>query len=190
MQPERSMPHSQAPTSADAPQPLTPAELLQLPVAWRLSTGTEHEYRVACDIRQVNLLLSAIDKPPTQPDDNALRLSNSDLVELAIQTWRLEKRVQSMDPTVDARAFKQFTDSVRRFTKLLERFSTAYEDVTNKPFTSGWQEVEVVNWDEPDATPAPVAAGPWVKQTISPIVRRQGIVIKTGQVICVDMPDL
>lgn len=181
---------SQTLASADTPRPLTPAELLQLPVAWRLSPGTETESRAACDIQQLHRLLSAIDQPPTQPEDNVLRLSNSDLVELAIQTWRLEKRVQSMDPTVDARAFKQFTDSVRRFTKLLERFSTEYEDVTNKPFTSGWQEVEVVNWDEPDATPAPVAAGPWVKQTISPIIRRQGIVIKTGQVICVDMPDL
>ena len=183
-----SNPHE--PLSADAPQPLTPAERLQLPFAWRLSTGIAPESRAAFDIQQVSQLLSALDKPLTQRDENTLRLSNSDLVELAIQTWRLEKRVQSMDPSVDNRAFKQFTDSVRRFAKLLERFSTEYEDVTNKPFTSGWQEVEVVNWDEPDATPPPVAAGPWVKQTISPIVRRQGIVIKTGQVICVDMPDL
>ena len=114
-------------------------------------------------------------------------LSKSDLVEFAIQTWRLQRRVDGMDRDKHKREYKQFSDSVRRFVKILQRFEVEFEDPTGKPFTAGWLEVEVVSWDDPGDEESPVDSGPWVKQTISPIIRQHGITIKTGQVVCVDV---
>ncbi len=168
---------------------MTPAEELALPQEWSFLHGTEGSMLPTDDIASLLDLLHKLDHRDHSPD-HAIALSQADLIELATQTWRLEKRVQSMDPDADKRAFKQFSDSVRRFNKLLQRFSVEYEDPTHKPYTSGWLEVEVVNWDEPDGTPSPVAAGPWVKQTIAPIIRRDGVMIKAGQVICVDASDI
>jgi len=119
-------------------------------------------------------------------DPAAIAISESDLVEFAIQTWRLHRRVEGMDPQKHEREYKQFADSVRRFVKFLERFEVEFEDPVGKPFTTGWLEVEVVTWDEPGDEIPPVASGAWVKQTVSPIVRRKGITIKAGQVICVE----
>ena len=164
----------------------TAADELRVPVAWAFRHGGGGSPSTSSLQQLLNLLEG--DRPAADPD--ALQLSQSDLVELAIQTWRLDKRVQGMNPQTDKRAYKQFSDSVRRFNKLLQRFHVEYEDPTNKPFLTGWNEVEVVSWDEPDDTPSPVEAGPWVKQTISPIVRRDDRMVKAAQVVCVDVPDL
>ena len=175
--------------SADS-APLTPSEELALPREWSFLHGTDESALPAGGIASIAEALKELDYSPRLPNTDAMALNQSDLIELAIQTWRLDKRVQSMDPNADKRAFKQFSDSVRRFNKLLQRFSVDYEDPIHKPYTNGWLEVEVVNWEEPDDTPSPVAAGPWIKQTIAPIIRREDRMIKAGQVVCVDVPDL
>lgn len=117
-------------------------------------------------------------------DDVAL--TTQDLIEFALQTWRLQSRLEGMDKEANVRIYKQFSDSVRRFLKLLERFNVEFEDPTGKPFSTGWREVRVVSWDEPGESDAPVEAGPWIKQTVYPIIRREGVVIKVGEVICVE----
>ena len=73
-----------------------------------------------------------------------MSLTKSDVVEFAIQTWRLQRRVEGMDPEKHKREYRQFSDSVRRFVKFLDRFDVEFEDPTGKPFTTGWLEVEVV----------------------------------------------
>ena len=184
------MPTSPDPERKSEFAPLTLAEELTLPQEWSFLHRTEGYALPADGVASLVDFLQTIDHAAPTLDADAIALSQSDLIELATQTWRLEMRVQSMDPESDKRAFKQFSDSVRRFNKLLQRFSVEYVDPINMPYTSGWQEVEVVNWDEPDGTPSPVAGGPWVKQTIAPIIRREDRMIKAGQVVCVDVPDL
>lgn len=171
-------------------RPWTAADELRLPPEWSFRHHGDASSLGDAGSDRWQQLLGQLEGGGQAADPDALQLSQSDLIELAIQTWRLDKRVRAMNPETDKRAFKQFSDSVRRFNKLLQRFKVEYEDPTNKPFLTGWNEVEVVSWDEPDDTPSPVAAGPWVKQTISPIVRRDDRMIKAAQVICVDVPDL
>jgi hypothetical protein len=170
--------------------PLSPAEVLTLPEEWHFLHPRDQSALPTYDIAALLHNLQRIDQAAQAADADALALSQSDLIELATQTWRLDMRVQAMDSDADKRAVKQFSDSVRRFNKLLQRFSVEYVDPINMPYTSGWQEVEVINWDEPDDTPSPVAGGPWIKQTIAPIIRRKDRMIKAGQVVCVDVPDL
>lgn len=169
--------------------PLSAAEELSLPREWSFLHGAEESCFQVAGLSSIADALHAVDRGLCPPSEETIALSQSDLIELATQTWRLEKRVQSMGADADKRASKQFSDSVRRFSKLLQRFSVEYEDPTHKPYTSGWQEVEVISWEEAETTDPPVTSGAWVKQTISPIIRRHNVMVKAGQVVCVDSPD-
>ena len=83
-------------------------------------------------------------------------ISDSDLCEMAIQTWRLQNRISNLDPKEHKRVRKQLTDSARRFAKILERFDVEFEDLTGRPYVTGWQEVEVVAWEDPEGKESPV----------------------------------
>ena len=130
---------------------------------------------------------SAGHAPPA--DSGGDTISDSDLSELAVQTWRLQNRIAGLDPEEHKRIRKQLMDSARRFTKILQRFDVEFEDVTNRPYNLGWQEVEVVSWEDQGDETSPVESGPWVRSTVSPIVRRQGKAMKLGQVVCVDVDE-
>ncbi len=127
--------------------------------------------------------------PPVTAVTEGTSISDSDLVELAIQTWRLQTRIDGLDENEHGRLRKQLSDSARRFLKILERFDVAYEDPSGKPYTDGWKAVEVVAWDPYSGQPRRVPSGPWVHDVIAPIVRRNEAVIKCGQVVCVDPED-
>lgn len=179
-------------------QPLSFLGRLLLPHEWRISQQAQELELPDDPIELLNEVCSKHTGEIGQPapltgqsdtTNNGTLLTKSDLIEFAIQTWRLQRRVQDLDPVKFKREYKQFSDSVRRFTKFLERFDVEIEDPIGKPFTTGWLEVEVVSWDEPGDEESPVDSGPWVKQTISPIIRQHGITIKTGQIVCVDIEE-
>lgn len=141
------------------------------------------------EIRDAASVASRVANPSSgmQPESGGETISDSDLAELAIQTWRLQNRINGLDPVEHKRIRKSLTDSARRFSKILERFEVEFEDVTGQPYVRGWQEVEVVSWEEPGDETPPVDDGPWVKSTVSPIVRKQGRAMKLGQIVCVDV---
>ena len=187
-----------APLQFPTRRPLSGLTRLLLPRQWRFSQRVEEpllpEYPIAFLAEVLAEHAPAAGQPAPdleQADaaDDRTSLSQSDLVEFAIQTWRLQRRVEGMDREKHKREYKQFSDSVRRFVKILGRLEVEFEDPTGKPFTTGWLEVEVVSWDDPGNEESPVDSGPWVKQTVSPIIRQHGITIKTGQVVCVDVEE-
>ena len=133
----------------------------------------------------------AFASPPAAPGDTVGgdTISESELADLALQTWRLEVRTNGMDPVDHKRIRRQLMDSVRRFKQMLERFEIEFVDPTGGPYSEGWLEVEVVNWVEPGEETPPVESGPWVEKTLSPIIRRGGRLIRSGEVVCVDRDD-
>ena len=112
---------------------------------------------------------------------NELTLRKSDIVELAVQTWRLGRRVDALDGEKNPREKKQFSESLARFKKFLELLKVECVDPTGQTYTDGWAEVEVLSWEEPEAGFS--ASEQKVKQTIAPIVRRGGEIIARGQVV-------
>lgn len=115
------------------------------------------------------------------------QIGKSDLIEFAIQTWRLEKRAQSLDPDAFKREYRQFSDSVRRFKNFLARFDVEFKDPAGSAFDTGMRDIDVISWDDADGEEAPGGiSGPWIKQTVSPIIIKDGAIIKRGEVVCVD----
>jgi hypothetical protein len=115
---------------------------------------------------------------------NGLVLGKGDAIELAIQTWRLSRRVETIDAERFPRERKQLTDSLRRFQRILESLRIEVIDPTGQVYVPGWVEVEVVSWEPPD--PGSDGSVCKVKQTIAPIVRRAGEIIARGQVVATD----
>jgi len=112
-------------------------------------------------------------------------LSKAEAVELAVQTWRLARRVEALDPEKFPRERKHFADSLRRFQKILESHHVEVVDPVGQVYVDGWVEVEVISWEPPK--PGTDASASTIKQTISPIVRRSGEIIARGQVVAIDV---
>ncbi len=112
-----------------------------------------------------------------------LALSKGDVIEIAVQTWRLGRRVEALDAEKNPREKKQFAESLARFRKILDALKVECIDPIGQIYTDGWAEVEVVSWETPE-TGSSVCK---VEQTISPIVRRSGEIIARGQVVVTDM---
>jgi hypothetical protein len=112
-------------------------------------------------------------------------LSKSEAIELAVQTWRLARRVEALDAEKFPREKKQFADSLRRFQKILETHGVEVVDPVGQVYVEGWVEVEVISWEP--LKPGVDATVSTIKQTISPIVRRAGRMIARGQVVAVEV---
>jgi hypothetical protein len=114
-------------------------------------------------------------------------VGRSELVELAVQVWRFARRAEGLDAERFPRERKQMDDSVRRFRRVIDLLGIEIVDPTGQPYSSGWVEVEVLSWEEPD--PGTASARPTVKQCLAPIVRRQGQVLARGQVVVLEASD-
>jgi hypothetical protein len=107
-----------------------------------------------------------------------LALSKGDVIEIAVQTWRLGRRVDALDAEKNPREKKQFSESLWRFRRILELLQIECIDPVGQTYTEGWAEVEVVSWESPEAG---ITVSEYkVKQTIAPIVRRNGEIIARG----------
>lgn len=114
-----------------------------------------------------------------------LALSKGDLIELAVQTWRLARRIESIDGEKLPREKKQLADSLRRFQRILDSLKVEVVDPTGQTYAEGWVEVEVISWEAPE--PGADASIHRVKQCVAPIIRRQGEIVARGQVVVTEI---
>lgn len=108
-------------------------------------------------------------------------LGDSESAQLGLQVWRLARRVEELGQGDVERTKRQFGDSLRRFQQLLSDLRIEVTDPIGEPYTDGWIEVDVIAWE--DGKPPPGIAGPWVKQTLKPILRRDGRLLTRGEIV-------
>ena len=105
---------------------------------------------------------------------------------LAIQTWRLGRRVEALSGDDATRGKRQLQDSHKRLSDLLHECGVLIEDPIGTAYTDGWLEVDVIAWEDPEG-PAPAGVhGPWVKQTIKPVIRFDGRLLARGEIVVAD----
>jgi hypothetical protein len=168
---------------SDAPPP---AETADLDMVQQIERAL-HEAQAAAE--------KAAQNPPRMPSEVTPRsdaaqpadcvvLKKPEILELAVQTWRLARRIESLDAEKFPRERKQLGDSLRRFQRILEVNRVEVVDPVGQVYVDGWVEVEVVSWEAPPPdTDSSVCR---IKQTVSPIVRRDGEIIARGQVVATD----
>ena len=106
-------------------------------------------------------------------------------IELAVQVWRLEKRVGQLDLNDSPKLLRRMTDSVDKFKQLLHDNKVIVDDPVNRKYVDGWLEVKAIAWEEVPLEKCPdnIGADPFVLETIRPIVRRDGRPISIGQIV-------
>lgn len=141
---------------------------------------TEPPIRLPAGATQLLALL------PLDTGESADAVGVSELESFALHTWRLGRRVDGMDAAEVGRIKRQLQDSYKRLADALSGLGVTIEDPTSRAYTDGWLEVDVIAWEDPDGPPPDGIDGPWVKQTIRPLIRRAGDLLSKGEVVIAD----
>jgi len=113
-------------------------------------------------------------------------LTDSQLKTLAIQTWRLGRRIDRLPEDDNTRTKRQFRDSYNRLSEVLSDLGVTIDDPIGRGFTDGWIEVEVIARENPDGPAPEGVTGPWIKQTIKPVIKKSRQLLMKGEVIIAD----
>lgn len=109
----------------------------------------------------------------------------SELESFALHTWRLGRRIDGMADD-EGNIKRQLQDSHRRLTDALAELGVTVEDPVGRAYTDGWLEVNVIAWEEPTGPAPDGITGPWVKQTIRPVIRRGDVLLCKGEIVVAD----
>lgn len=112
--------------------------------------------------------------------------SDSQLKTLAVQTWRLGRRIDSLQSSETDRSIRQLRDSFKRINTAIEEMGVVFEDPLGQAYSDGWLEVETVSFEAPDSETPDGVTGQWVKQTMRPIVRKHGTLLCKGEIVVAD----
>jgi len=93
---------------------------------------------------------------------------------LATELWRLQRRLKEHASSPVAAHYKELESHLR---SELERLGVEVADPTGMQWNEGWDEVNVASW-----LPSEGAEKPLIVGTVAPIVRRNGVIIKRGEV--------
>ena len=117
-------------------------------------------------------------EPPVEMSDRVA-------IELALQTWRLEKRIKQLPLSEHPKLLRRMEDSIKKLTQLLADHQVAIDDPLHRKYVDGWVEVEAIAWEtvNGDEYPPGLDEGPFVYETRRPIVRRNNRPIAKGQVV-------
>jgi len=123
---------------------------------------------------------------PIEARDRTGTVGVSELESFALHVWRLGRRVDGMAEAEVGRIKRQLQDSHKRLSDALSSLGVTIEDPTLRAYTDGWLEVDVIAWEDPDSPPPDGVKGPWVKQTIRPVIRRGDELLAKGEVVIAD----
>lgn len=104
---------------------------------------------------------------------------SSDLVELAIEIWRVKNRVIKASPDLQEIHKRGLESSIQKMQKFLDRFSIEIIDHTNQKYNEGLS-VDVLSFEID-----PNIKVPTIKETIEPTIIYSGNVVKKGKVVVI-----
>jgi len=104
---------------------------------------------------------------------------SSDLVELAIEIWRVKNRLIKASPDLQEIHKRGLESSVQKMQKFLDRFSIEIIDHTNQKYNEGLS-VDVLSFEIDPNIKIPV-----IKETIEPTIICNGNVVKKGKVVVI-----
>jgi len=106
-----------------------------------------------------------------------LSLGVSDLVDLAIEIWRMDQRVAESSSSLPENHSKGLSNSIERLKRYIEKYDIEIVDYTNQKFNDGWN-LEVLSVEKDASIPHPI-----VKKTIEPTIICKGQVVKKAKII-------
>jgi hypothetical protein len=101
------------------------------------------------------------------------------LVELAVEVWRIEQRINKSIGTLSDNNKKALDSSVQKLKDHLEKYDTEIIDHTSQPYNDG------LNLDVLGIEKDPSLRAPIIKETIEPTIICRGQVVKKAKIIIV-----
>jgi len=103
-----------------------------------------------------------------------------DLSEMAIDVWRLEKRLQKIGNNLPENQIKAFENSLQRLKRVLSKLDIETVDYTNQKYNEGMN-LDIITIEKDDSIPYTI-----IREMIEPTVLSKGKIIKKGNVIVVE----
>jgi len=110
---------------------------------------------------------------------NSINLSPSadDLIQFAVEIWRVEKRVAKLKETLLDNQIRGLENSVQKFKRYFEKYDIEVVDYTNKKFNDG------LNLDVLSVEKNAIINDPIIKETVEPTILYRGQVVKKAKII-------
>lgn len=106
--------------------------------------------------------------------------STQSLIDLAVEIWRLEKRLQKTTDSLSEDQNKAFDNSVSKLQRFLEKNDIALTDYTDKKYNEG------MNLDILSIEKDPDISHSIIKETHEPAVLHKGQLIKKAKVVVLE----
>src|SRR3989344_4871338 len=106
-----------------------------------------------------------------------------DLIELSIEIWRLENRINKIFTNISESQKESVTNSIQKIKRYLEKNDIEILDHTNKKFN------EDINLEILAVEKDPSITEPMIKETKEPTIMYRGHVVRKGKVVILTNED-
>jgi hypothetical protein len=103
-----------------------------------------------------------------------------DLADMAVDVWRIEKRLGTIKPSLPEAQSKSFENSIARLKRVLSKCEIEILDYTGKKYNEGLN-VDILSIEKDQG-----ATFPHIREMIEPTILCKGTIIKKGKVIVVE----
>lgn len=114
-----------------------------------------------------------------QPKTIQLNQAAAEIVDLAVEVWRMGNRVTKAGPDLPEVQKKGLETSIQKLTAYLDRYEIEVVDYTNKKYNDG------LNLDVLSVEKDPSIEVPFVKETVEPTIIWKGQVVRKAKIILV-----
>ena len=108
-----------------------------------------------------------------------LSLGVNDLVDLAVEIWRMEQRIAKSTSTLSENHKKGLDNSIQKLRRYLEKYDIKIVDYTNQKFNEGLN-LEILSVEKDPSVEVSV-----VKETIEPTIIYKGQVVRKAKIILI-----
>lgn len=106
------------------------------------------------------------------------KAETKDLIELAIEIWRLEQRVRPLLNKLDENDKQRIESSLNKFKKFLNNHDISVNDFNNIKYNEGISGIEILSVEKD-----PNICGEQIKEIIEPAVFIRGKIIKNAKAV-------
>jgi hypothetical protein len=111
------------------------------------------------------------------PKSIQLSIGVNDLVELAVEVWRMEQRITKSAAELPENQLKGLENSIQKFRRYLEKYDIEIVDYRNTKYNPGLS-LDILSVEKDLSLPEPI-----VKETVEPTIMCKGQVVRKAKII-------
>ncbi len=113
------------------------------------------------------------------PKSIDLSLGVNDLVDLAVEIWRMEQRIQKSITVIPENQGKGLENSIQKLKRYIEKYDIEIVDHKNQKYNDG------LSLDVLSVEKDPTLSEPVIKETIEPTILCKGQVVRKAKIILI-----